>query len=474
MQDDKRNNSNSISDGFLKVFKSILPAPFTIAVVLTLITFIISFIATKPISSASGEYLLQLVDYWETGLWNNGLLVFALQMMLMLVLGHVLALTKPVDRAISYFTEKFCKDTASAVFIVTLLTVLVALFNWGLGLVFGAIFARKVGEHAVRNNQALNYALVGAAGYSGLMVWHGGFSGSSLAKVAESGHIKQMMTGIYNESQLASLPDSIPYGETVFGGMNITISLALIVILPLSMWWMAKRSKAEAFTLPKSNFHIIEDKPKVNGAERLDYSHIMGMGFGILVLAVAIFKAFNHPGFAELKFINPNWINLVLLGLGITLHQHFSHFLRAVDEAISGAAGILIQFPLYFGIMGLMKSSGMVTQMSDFFVSISSETTYPIFTFISAGIVNIFVPSGGGQWAIQGPIIVQAASDLNVPLTKSILAMAYGDQLTNMLQPFWALPLLGITGLRAKEILPYTLFLMLVGIVVFVVGILVF
>ena len=109
-----------------------------------------------------------------------------------------------------------------------------------------------------------------------------------------------------------------------------------------------------------------------------------------------------------------------------------------------------------------------------FFVSISNETTFPIFTFISAGLVNIFVPSGGGQWAVQGPIIVDAATQLGVSIPKSVMALAYGDQLTNMLQPFWALPLLGITGLKAKEILPYTLILLLAGIVIFIGGLLAF
>jgi short-chain fatty acids transporter len=160
--------------------------------------------------------------------------------------------------------------------------------------------------------------------------------------------------------------------------------------------------------------------------------------------------------------------------LGIVLHGNFSRFIRGVEEAIGGAAGILIQFPLYFGIMGIMSHSGLVNQFSQFFVSISTEVTYPIYTFFSAGIVNVFVPSGGGQWGVQGPIIVKAAQELGVPLNKSIMALAYGDQLTNMLQPFWALPLLGITGLKAKEILPYTLFLMLIGMVIFIAGLLVF
>jgi short-chain fatty acids transporter len=147
----------------------------------------------------------------------------------------------------------------------------------------------------------------------------------------------------------------------------------------------------------------------------------------------------------------------------LLLHGNFYRFLKAIEQAIGGVSGILIQFPLYFGIMGIMNNSGMVQDFSQFFVSISSEFSFPIFTFISAGIVNIFVPSGGGQWVVQGPIILQAADALGVALPKSILALAYGDQLTNMLQPFWALPLLGITGLKAKDILPFTLILFLIG-----------
>jgi len=123
--------------------------------------------------------------------------------------------------------------------------------------------------------------------------------------------------------------------------------------------------------------------------------------------------------------------------------------------------------------MGIMKSTGMVVMISDFFVSVATTTTLPIFTFFSAGLVNIFVPSGGGQWAIQGPIVIESAIKLGVPLPKAIMALAYGDQITNMLQPFWALPLLGITKLKAREILPYTLILMIVGILIYVLGLLI-
>ena len=196
--------------------------------------------------------------------------------------------------------------------------------------------------------------------------------------------------------------------------------------------------------------------------------------FGGVLLGYAFYKALIQPQVVSLSVINPNYINLVLLALGIALHGSFHKFLKGVDQAIGGASGILIQFPLYFGIMGIMKYSGMVNLFSDFFVQISNEVTFPIFTFISAGIVNVFVPSGGGQWGVQGPIIIEAASQLNVPYWKAVMALAYGDQITNMLQPFWALPLLGITGLKAKEILPYTLFLLLIGSIIFISALLIF
>ena len=163
-----------------------------------------------------------------------------------------------------------------------------------------------------------------------------------------------------------------------------------------------------------------------------------------------------------------------MLGLALFLHSNFKDFLNSINEAIKGVSGILVQFPLYFGIMGIMTSSGLVYVFSDFFTSISNEFTYPIYTMISAGIVNIFVPSGGGQWAVQAPIILQVANELNVSFEKTIMAFVYGDQLTNMLQPFWALPLLGITGLKARQILPYSMLIMLGGMTIFIFGIIIF
>lgn len=446
----------SIAKKFEKVFKRLLPAPFTIAVLLTFFTFILALFITQPKTEES--HILQLLSYWEEGVWHPPLLVFAIQMMLMLVLGHVLALTKPINSLIEKGTS-FCNNTANAAAIVTFFTLVVSLFNWGLGLIFGAIFARKVGEHASKNNIPLNYPLIGAAGYSGLMVWHGGISGSAPIKIAEEGHFLAEKMGVISQ------------GETIFSTMNISVSIVLLIVLPLTMYYLGKKSKSSG--LPRQT-SLENDTAEIQGAERIDHSKIMAYIFGGIILAFAFYKAFILPKNISLNVITPNYINLVLLGLAIMMHSSFYNFLKGVDKAIGGASGILIQFPLYFGIMGIMNHSGMIQIMSDFFVSISNETTFPIFTFISAGIVNVFVPSGGGQWAVQGPIIVEAATQLGVSISKSVMALAYGDQLTNMLQPFWALPLLGITGLKAKEILPYTLILLLAGTVIFIGGLLVF
>ncbi|MFM1877060.1 MAG: short-chain fatty acid transporter, partial [Bacteroidota bacterium] len=343
----------------------------------------------------------------------------------------------------------------------------------GLGLIFGAILARKVGEHAAKKNLQLNYPLVGAAGYSGLMVWHGGISGSAPIKVAEEGHIGALMKDIVSPEQLSLLPDPVLFSETVFGNMNLTATALVVILLPVFMFFLGKRADRKT-ALPRISTSQNDEQSEVIGAEKLDNSTAFALIFGLLILGYALYSAANSFGSKGLSFITPNFINFVLLGLGITLHSSFRKFIAAIEEAIGGAAGILIQFPLYFGIMGIMNGSGLVNTFSDFFVSISNETTFPIFTLISAGIVNIFVPSGGGQWGVQGPIILQAATQLGVDIPKSIMALAYGDQLTNMLQPFWALPLLGITGLKAKEILPYTVALMGVGFTIYLLVLILF
>lgn len=439
-----------------KVFRAIFPSPFTIAIFLTLITFVLAFFITQP--PKEGSHFIQLLSFWEKGLWDASLLTFAFQMMCMLVFGYVLALSTPISRFISIGT-RYCNNTAKAAAIVTFLTLLVSFFNWGLGLVFGAIFARKVGEHASANQIKLNYPLIGAAGYSGLMVWHGGISGSAPIKIAEEGHFLADKIGVISQEQ------------TIFSSMNLWVSTFLLICLPFLMYYLGKKNSGSEIKIkPKTK----EESIAIVGAEKLDHSTWLATIFGGIILFYIFYHTFILPERFSFKFLTPNYINLTLLALGILLHGNFFRFLKAADNAIVSASGILIQFPLYFGIMGIMAHSGLTKIFSDFFVNISNASSFPIFTFFSAGAVNIFIPSGGGQWAIQGPIVIDAALQLGADIPKTVMALAYGDQLTNMLQPFWALPLLGITGLKAKEILPYSTIILLAGLLIFTAGLLIF
>lgn len=456
----------SLADKFIRTAQKFLPSPFTIAVLLTAFTVLLALLLTNP--QTEQTHLMEILSYWERGFFN--FLEFAMQMMLILVLGHVLALSKPANFLIQSLV-KYCTTSSKAAFIVSFISILVGFFNWGLTLILGAIFARKVGEFASKNQLPINYPLVAACGYSGMMVWHGGLSGSAPLKVAELNHQFVAQIGI------------IPFSETIFSTMNLVCAFVLITVIPMAMYWLGNQTKSVLIHIEKDS---IEDKKTVEecnldlsnklqleGAEQLDHSFLFAIIVGFLFIFVGLYKVLFFPILHgkpfdwSFSFINPNYLIFMLFGFAILLHGSFFRFSKAVEQGIGGSAGIMIQFPFYAGIMGIMLHSGLVNVFSDLFVNISNETTFPLFTFFSAGLVNIFVPSGGGQWLVQGPIIIEAAQQLHLPISKSVMALSYGDQITNMLQPFWALPLLGITGLKAKEILPYTFFLLLVGTVIF-------
>lgn len=460
---------SNLAERIVNGFKRVLPNPFTIAVLLTLLTFVLALVLTKPTDTSTSSYLWHLTTSWESGLWDSsgGGLYFAFQMMLMLVLGHCLALTKPVKLIIDQLLTS-CTTTARSAAIVAFSAILMGLFNWGLGLIFGAILARRIGEKFSIEKKRLNYGLVGAAAYLGLMVWHGGLSGSAPTKVMETGYLQEMMSDLSVKEGFV-VPNAIPIESTVGSTMNISVSIILLVLFPFIAYFLAKKSSPGYVPKFKNSYDKTPEPEtaRKKGAERLDASRYLGLLIGFGFLSVGIIKALNYEGISTFGFIQPNFINLILLGLCLTLHRSINQFLASVQRAIGDISGILIQFPLYFGILGIMKSSGLIVVFSDFLIDHASEATLPLYTFFSAGLVNFFVPSGGGQWAIQGPIILQAAQELGANLPKTVMAMAYGDQLTNMLQPFWALPLLGITRLKAYEILPFTFLFFIIGLIIY-------
>jgi len=441
---------------YLRLVQRFLPSPFSIAVILTVVTFTVAWVLTDS-KDGSTPYAIQLVEFWEKGFWE--LLSFSMQMVLILVLGHTLALSTVADRFLSILT-KYCNSTASAAAIISLLSISISFINWGLCLIIGAVFARKVGEYAKKNGLSMNYPLLGAAGYSGLMTWHGGFSGSAPLKVAEANHF------------LVGTIGQISISETVVSPMNLTAWALLVTLVPLLFYYLGRKSTPTDLPIQSTATaaHISKD---VVGAEKLDHSKVLAYVLGGVITLFSVYKVLVSDQ-TGLSFINLNYINFLLFGLCLLAHGSIHAFLMAISQAVVGSTGIIIQFPLYAGIMGIMKYSGLVLIFSDFFIQISSPTTFPVFTLISAAIVNTFVPSGGGQWAVQGPIVCNAALELGVSVNKTIMALSYGDQLTNMLQPFWALPLLGITNLKAKDILPYSFLVMMVGLLIFIGVLLVF
>lgn len=462
----------SFSQKFERIFHQVLPSPFTLAVGLSFFVLAVAILFFRPEGLGFIPHTAKVITFWYEGIWNGPFLVFAYQMILILVLGHVLALTGPANQCID-FAARFCNTTPKAAMIVSFVCVLLGLINWGMALIFGAIFARKIAERATRKGLSINYPLVAASGYTGLMVWHGGFSGSSLIKVAEKGHLAELAR---NSASLKGvpLPDYIGFSETVFSQMNMAVSAALLLVVPFGAYALGKNAHPTKYILRRWRTDEDEDKKELGWAEKFDYKLSPALVLGFLALVTAGVVASNAISAGENNFLNPNFLNLIFLGLGLIGHGSLAKFSKAVKQAIPGASGILIQFPLYFGIMGVMQNAGIVQEISAFVVSVSTPFTYYINTFFSAGFVNILVPSGGGQWMVQGPILIEASNQLNLPLAKSIMAMAYGDQITNMLQPFWALPLLSITGLRARDILPYTLYFMLIGIVIFITALLLF
>ncbi|WP_028783820.1 short-chain fatty acid transporter [Thalassobacillus devorans] len=420
-----------ITSFFDRLVQRYLPDAFLFAVLLTLVVFGLGIGITD---SSPGE----MVQYWGDGFWN--LLAFAMQMSLIVVTGYILANT-PVVKSLLSKLSQLAKTPGKAIMLVTFVTAVACLINYGFGLVVGALLA----VHVAKRVPNVDYRLLMASAYGGFIVWHGGLSGSIPLTIATEDHF------------LADSIGSIPVTETLFSSLNITIVLVLLVSLPLLNFWLLKTSG----DLSKNNLDFLEMESAeeelaataaadMTPAERLENSMILSMLIGILGLAFIIFH-FIQNGLD----LNINIVNFIFLFLGIIFHKTPRRFLNTVTDGVKNAGGIIIQFPFYAGIMGMMVASGLSEEMSRWFVSISTEFTFPLFTFLSAGIVNFFVPSGGGQWAVQAPIMIPAAMELGVDTAKTAMAVAWGDAWTNMIQPFWALPLLAIAGLKVKDIMGF-------------------
>jgi short-chain fatty acids transporter len=432
---------------FNRLMQRYLPDPFLFVIILTFVVFGLGLIFTD-----SGPY--QMAQHWGGGFWS--LLTFSMQMVLVLVTGHVLASSNLFKKGLGALAS-LAKSPGQAIVIVSVVSMIASLINWGFGLVIGALFAKELAKKI----QNVDYRLLIASAYGGFIVWHGGISGSIPLTIATEGHFSQDLIGI------------IPTDQTIFAGYNLLIILILLIVLPIVNRMMMP-SKDQTVTvdpvLLEADVQAAAiEQGAMTPAEKLENSRIISLLIGIMGL-VFLFYYFATNGFK----LNLDIVNFLFLFLGILFHGTPKRFLDAVVNAVKGASGIIIQFPFYAGIMGMMTASGLAAVMSEGFVSISNEFTFPFFTFLSAGLVNFFVPSGGGQWAVQAPVMLDAAQTLGVSIPKTAMAVAWGDAWTNLIQPFWALPALAIAGLKAKDIMGYCVLMLVVSGVVISAGMLFF
>lgn len=419
-----------------------LPDPFLFAVILTLVVFVLGIITT-------GQGPVRMIDHWTNGFWK--LLAFSMQMALVLVTGHTMANAPVFKKGLSYLA-KIAKTPNQAILAVTIVGTISSFINWGFGLVIGALYARQL----AREIRGVDYRLLIASAYSGFLVWHGGLSGSIPLTIASAKGLPEMTNG--------ALTVAVPTSMTIFSTMNLFIFIVLLFTLPLLNRAMHPSDPSKVIECDPALLQDDVVQTKISNptpADRMENSPVLSILIGVMGL-IFVFKYFYTNGFA----LNLNIVNFSFLIIGILLHGTPKRFLSAVNTAAKGSAGIILQFPFYAGIMGMMvgttgDSGSLAGLISSMFVNISSAATFPLFTFLSAGVVNFFVPSGGGQWAVQAPIMMPAGASLGVPAWKTAMAIAWGDAWTNMIQPFWALPALGIAGLGAKDIMGFCLMALL-------------
>ena len=441
------------TNGCVVVVQKYLPDPFLFAVILTLLVFGIGIVMTN-------QTPVEMLLHWQGSFWN--LLAFSMQMCLILVTGHTLANAPLFKKGLTKLAS-IAKTPFQAIVAVTFVSVIACWINWGFGLVIGALYAKEL----ARQIKNVDYRLLIASAYSGFLVWHAGISGSIPLKIASGGESLAAATN-------GALTEALPTSMTIFAPFNLIIVAVILITMPFLNRAMHPSKDNTVSIDPKL---LKEDNSEIvtslTPADKVENSFIVSLIIGGMGMSYVIYYFAQH-GFK----LNLNIVNFMFLFAAILLHGTPRRFLNAVSRAVKGTSGIMIQFPFYAGIMGMMMGVNadgvsLAGIISTGFVNISTQTTYPLFTFLSAGIVNFFVPSGGGQWAVQAPIMMPAGAELGVPAATTAMAIAWGDAWTNMIQPFWALPALGIAGLGARDIMGFCVVNLLYSGVIIALGLLV-
>ena len=425
-----------------------LPEPFIFAILLT-------FVAALTAMPVCRQTPIEVVEHWGGGVWN--LLAFAMQMALVLVCGSALAAAPAVKRGIGALAG-LPKNPAGAIALVTVVSSLACWLNWGFGLIVGVIFAKEI----ARQLEGVDYRLLIASAYSGFVVWHAGLSGSIPLTMATPGDALTKATN-------GALTAPVPVSQTILDPHNLVMVVLVIVGITVANTLM--HPKRDAVTVDPSLLEEGDNRPvrptSPTPAQRMEHSPVLAWMIALMFTVYLVV----HLGFRG-GSLDLNTVILIFLTLGLVLHRTPLAYVRAFGKAASGASGIILQFPFYAGIMGIITGVGasgicLGTVISDACINISTPVTYPLLTFLCAAILNLFVPSGGGHWAIQAPIMFTAGADLGVDPGLTGTAIAWGDAWTNLIQPFWALPALAIARLSAKDIMGYCLIdLLITGLII--------
>lgn len=436
-----------IGNYLTRLSQKYMPDPTIFAILLTALAYVITLIFTN-------NSPVEVLNFWYQGFWE--LLEFAMQMALVVITGGAVGETKIVKRAILKVAE-IPKNGKQAGLLVTFVSILLSYIHYGLAIVIASLLAKEIGIKYFKEEKPVSYGLLGAAAYSGMGTWGLGLSTSIGLTIATPGHFLQEQMGI------------IPFNEFIFHPINIVTAVLSLIILPIFVYFIHPRGDKisqpayianlfEREIKQRSEVHELdEEESEFSVGDKLNNSNIIGMGVGLIGLGYIAYL-FIANGFSA---FNLNSLNGIFLFLGIFLHRNISDYISAFGKSTSNASGIIFQFPLYAGIMGIIQYSGMVNLLAEGIVSISTPLTFMMIMLLVAAIVNMFVPSGGGQWAVQGPIAVQAANIMGQNVLTTSLMVAFGNSLTNLAQPFWALSVLGVTGLKAKDIMGYSMTIML-------------
>ena len=431
------------TNGCVKLVQRFLPDAFVFCIILTIVV----FIAAMPVA---GMNPIEVANAWGSGVW--GLLAFSMQMALVLVLGSALA-NAPAIKKLIVKLAGVPKKPVGAVAFVTVISAICCFINWGFGLIIGALLAKEVAKKI----KGLDYRLIIAAAYSGFVIWHAGISGS-----IPLGMTALNADGVVDNTA-GAVTEIVPTSWTIFSAWNLIMVLAVVVVVAFVNAKMHPDPKDVVSIDPK----LLEDAPDntevkarkdQTPAEKLENSMVLSY-IVVVIGAIYLIYYFVNAG-SILNALSLNIVNLIFLILGIAFHKTPISYVRAITESAESAGGIILQFPFYAGIQGMMVTVGsngvsLASAISTAFVNISTPRTFPVLCYLAAGIVNFFVPSGGGQWAVQGPIMMPAGLELGVTPAVTAMGIAWGDAWTNMLQPFWALPALGIAGLGARDIMGY-------------------